>query len=89
MRVYLDIPFVDLHEAKSLGVKFDFDRRMWYIQDHESMTQTHTNNIEHPFIETFGKWFANKMLRPTYKKFKNRHHVVTQPRTPRKKNHKR
>jgi hypothetical protein len=89
MRVYLDIPFAELNEAKSLGVKFDIDRRMWFVQDHESMTAYHNNDIDHPFIQLFGKWFANKMKRPTYKKFKNRHHVITQPRTPRKKKHKR
>lgn len=88
MRVYLDIPFNELELAKSHGVKFDLDKRMWFIQDHPTMKFVYDDPDQHLFILLFGKWFANKMKKVKHERVKYRKHVVTQPRTPRKKNKK-
>lgn len=85
MIVYLDIPLNELAEAKSLGAKFDLNKRMWFVKDHPTMDIKDITPDQHPFVLLFGKWFANKMKKIRYEKIKYRNHIVTQPRTPRKK----
>ena len=88
MIVYLEIPLNELAQARSLGAKFDVDKRMWFVKDHPSMDEKTEQPDQHPFVLLFGKWFASKMKKIRYEKIKYRNHIVTQPRTPRKKSKK-
>jgi hypothetical protein len=88
MKVYLTIPFEELEFAKKQGVKWDLDKKMWFIQDHPSMSQVYDDSDNHPFIVIFGKWFANKMKKTKRERPVRHKHIVVQPRTPRKKNKK-
>jgi hypothetical protein len=89
MIVYLTIPFDELPEAKMLGAQYDIHKKMWYVKDHTSMSQIHTDPEQHPFIILFGKWFANQMKKTKRVRPKRNKHIVIQPRTPRKVNNKR
>ena len=89
MKVYLSIPSHELQLAKKQGVEWELDKKMWFIQDHPSMTKIHDDPDNHPFIVIFGKWFANSMRVPKHERLVKRKHIIVQPRTPRKKNKKR
>lgn len=77
MRIDLTVPFSEKDIAKSRGAKWDMDKKVWYV-------------VDHPRLELFLKWIPEKLQRPTQSKpIKLPEFVVTQPRTPRKKNKKR
>ncbi len=33
MKTYLEVPFSEKDEAKSLGARFDMSRKQWYVPD--------------------------------------------------------
>ena len=72
MIVYLNIPFEDLSVAKQHGVKWDLDKRMWFIKDHPLMLEKCVEPELHPFVQLFGKWFATKMTKIKYPRIKRR-----------------
>ena len=85
MKVYLEIPFNELEIARQRGAEYDLDKKMWFVQDHPTMSFIASETEQHPFILLFGDWFANKMKKVKHERVKYRNHVVVQPRTPRKK----
>jgi hypothetical protein len=47
MRTYINVPYADKDEAKKFGAKWDFIKKMWYIENMEDIT-------------VFEKWFREQ-----------------------------
>lgn len=42
MRIYLNVPFSDKDKVKSLGARWDSEKRLWYVNNPENLF--HFNN---------------------------------------------
>ena len=38
MRLYLEVPYRDKEEAKQFGCKWDYVKKVWYIDEREDIT---------------------------------------------------
>ena len=77
MRIDLNVPFSEKDVAKKRGAKWDIDKKIWYVENHER-------------LDLFLKWIPERLKQQTKSSpLIHPEHVVVQPRTPMKKNKKR
>lgn len=54
MRTYIQVPYADKEEAKKFGAKWDFNKKLWYVENLEDIT-------------VFEKWFSDWKSQPVKK----------------------